>query len=421
MARLLNLFTAVKATGAAPEGDGEGGFLANLTKLSLEQLMNLSVGGRSRRDPEEALENRAASQALEGQERSDPLPPNLITLGLAALMNLRVRPARPDEPKEEQDKDDQDDDSSAEQLVANVVREDDAPADDAPPVDDGGGADFAVLESDDIIDDVEIELVYAADLEDDSLLNGDAVLAGVELAGNFEFEGIRHSVTVHGPPGNVSEHLYLVGGSGKDVMHGGKGNDQLFGREGDDNLHGNQGNDYLYGEEGGDMLHGNGGADTLSGGDGADTLNGGAGNDWLDGGLGADTLRGGSGDDTILWDLADDTIDGGAGIDTILANGLDVDLTDPAGPNVSKIEQIDLSGDATDTSLVLTADDILDITGAGNTLIVDGDVGDSIDASNGWTYGGTNANGYEIYTQAWGPKTATLLIDQDITINPDII
>ncbi len=33
MAKLLNLFTAIKATGATPEGDGDGGFLADLTNL----------------------------------------------------------------------------------------------------------------------------------------------------------------------------------------------------------------------------------------------------------------------------------------------------------------------------------------------------------------------------------------------------
>ncbi len=143
MARLLNLFTAIKATGATPEGDGDGGFLADLTKFSLEQLMNLSVGGRSRRDPEEALANRAASQALEGQESSDPLPADLTTLGLAALMNLRVRPARPDEPEEDEKKfDDDEDPSDGDSTVVAQVKAD-APADDSPPADDGGGADFA--------------------------------------------------------------------------------------------------------------------------------------------------------------------------------------------------------------------------------------------------------------------------------------
>ena len=147
MARLLNLFTATKATGAGPEGDGEGGFLANLTKLSLEQLMNLSVGGRSRTDPEEALANRdrAKDRDDDGQGRGGPLPVDLTALGLAALMNLRVRPARSDEPKKEKsDARADDEDSSGVQFVANVVEDDDAPADGAPPppANDGGGADF---------------------------------------------------------------------------------------------------------------------------------------------------------------------------------------------------------------------------------------------------------------------------------------
>ncbi len=37
MAKLLNLFAAIEATGATPEGDGEGGFLSDLTNLKLEE------------------------------------------------------------------------------------------------------------------------------------------------------------------------------------------------------------------------------------------------------------------------------------------------------------------------------------------------------------------------------------------------
>ncbi len=169
MAKFLDLFTAIKATGATPEGDGDDGFLADLRNLSLEQLMNLSVGGRSRRDSEEALENRASLQAL------DPLPIDLMALSLTELMNLRVRPARPDEPKKEKSDDDEDPSDNA-----------DASADDSPPpANDGGGAGFAVQENDDIIDDVVMELVYAEDLKDDGLLDGDNVLSGVESARNF--------------------------------------------------------------------------------------------------------------------------------------------------------------------------------------------------------------------------------------------
>ncbi len=110
MAKLLNLFTAIKATGATPEGDGDGGFLADLTKLSLEQLINLSVDGRSRRDPEEALENGASlpalekQQAIENQESSDPLPIDLTALSLAELINLAGAPGAPGRAQEERDR-----------------------------------------------------------------------------------------------------------------------------------------------------------------------------------------------------------------------------------------------------------------------------------------------------------------------------
>ncbi len=161
MAKLLNLFTAIEATGATPEGDGDGGFLADLTKLNLEQLMNLSVGGRSRTDPEEALANRGSAQDREadGLERSDPLPADLTTLGLAALMNLRVRPARPDEPEEDEKKFDDDEDPSDEDSTVVAQVKADAPADDSPPpANDGGGADFAEAADEEGGDDEEILL-----------------------------------------------------------------------------------------------------------------------------------------------------------------------------------------------------------------------------------------------------------------------
>ncbi len=37
MTKLLNLFTAIKATGATPEGDGDGGFVTDLTNLNLKE------------------------------------------------------------------------------------------------------------------------------------------------------------------------------------------------------------------------------------------------------------------------------------------------------------------------------------------------------------------------------------------------
>ncbi len=414
MAKLLNLFTAIKATGATPEGDGDGGFFAGLVKLSLEQLMNLSVDGRSRRDPEEALENDASLQALEkqqaieNQESSDPLPIDLTALSLAELMNLRVRPARPDEPKKNET-DDQDDDSSAEQLVANIVQEADAPANDAPPpASDGGGGDFAVQENVDLIDNVEFELVYAEDLKDEGLLDGDNVLFGVETAGNFvSAEGVnftlegsqhgQHGVTDHDvTAGNVSEDDYLIGGSGTDILDGGLGND------------------ILYGGSGTDILYGGSGDDTLIGGNGKDTLIGGSGDDILDGGNGKDTLDGGAGNDILVWHKLDTTIDGGTGTDTLRVDSGNFSLT-TFGGTITGIEKIDLEADLGANSVTLVAQDVLDISDT-DILTLLGDAGDSLNAGTGWTDGGISG-GFHTYTQG----LATLLVDTDIAVNLDVV
>ncbi len=437
MAKLLSLFTAIKATGATPEGEGDGGFLADLTKLSLEQLMNLTVDGRSRRDPEEALENDASLQALEkqqaieNQESSDPLPIDLTVLSLAELMNLRVRPARPDESKKNET-DDQDDDSSAEQLVANVVQEADAPANDAPPpASDGGGGDFAVQENVDIIDNVEIELVYAEDLKDDGLLDGDNVLSGVEVAGNSVSAEVAGTLEETNDTTPATANLAPVGGNdgvttGEDtaatltvlgndgVLAGGLGNEFIYGGSGADILYGGLGNDILYGGSGTDILYGGSGDDTLIGGNGKDTLIGGSGDDTLDGGNGKDTLDGGAGNDILVWHKPDATIDGGTGTDTLRVDSGNVSLTTFGGTIVG-IEQIDLEADAGANSVSLSAQDVLDISDT-DILTILGESGDSADAGTGWTDGGISG-GFHTYTQG----LATLMVDADITVNPDIV
>jgi surface adhesion protein len=70
---------------------------------------------------------------------------------------------------------------------------------------------------------------------------------------------------------------------------------------GKDELHGGAGNDILYGQGGDDKLFGDEGNDILYGGTGNDYLDGGTGNDILVGGKGNDTLIGGEGDDIFVW------------------------------------------------------------------------------------------------------------------------
>ena len=159
--------------------------------------------------------------------------------------------------------------------------------------------------------------------------------------------------------------------------------------------------------------------ENLIGSDHADILSGDAGANILNGGAGADTLNGDAGDDILVWDSADATIDGGSGSDTLRTDGGDVDLTTFAG-TISGIEVIDLEADAGANALTLTALDVLDLSDT-DTLTVLGDAGDSVNASAGWTDGGFDDSGNHVYTQMVGPSLATLLVDPDVSVNPDIL
>lgn len=78
------------------------------------------------------------------------------------------------------------------------------------------------------------------------------------------------------------------GGSGNDVIRGGKTQLNAWGDEGNDIIKGSTSGDYLYGGLGDDSLNGAGGNDYVHGGDGDDVIEGGAGGDRMIGGLGAD-------------------------------------------------------------------------------------------------------------------------------------
>jgi RTX calcium-binding nonapeptide repeat (4 copies) len=85
----------------------------------------------------------------------------------------------------------------------------------------------------------------------------------------------------------------LVGSPGNEgIIHGGFGDDSIFGLEGDDLLVGGHGDDYVFGGPGRDIIFGNLDFDFLSGGPG---------NDFLIGGREADTLEGGSGADYFIF------------------------------------------------------------------------------------------------------------------------
>jgi len=118
------------------------------------------------------------------------------------------------------------------------------------------------------------------------------------------------------------------GGSTRNTLRGGDGDDVVTGGEDFDDINGNQGNDTVSGGAGGDWVLGGQGDDLVHGGyvdnyedanlrDDADILNGNLGNDTCDGGAGADTVRGGQGDDSLVGGKGDDELYGDRGNDTL--------------------------------------------------------------------------------------------------------
>ena len=109
----------------------------------------------------------------------------------------------------------------------------------------------------------------------------------------------------------------LSGGTGRDNLHGDSGNDRLFGGDDNDWLNGSSGNDSLSGDKGNDRLFGEAGLDTLFGGDGDDSLSGGTSNDSLSGDVGNDQLLGNFGNDVLSGGKGNDSMNGGEGNDNL--------------------------------------------------------------------------------------------------------
>jgi hypothetical protein len=164
--------------------------------------------------------------------------------------------------------------------------------------------------------------------------------------------------------------------------------------------------DFL-GGSGNDAFIGTAAAESFVAGDGDDTLTGGG---------GADVFRGGADDDRIVVpDAAFFDVDGGSGADTLAlaGGGITLDLTAIANTKITGIEVIDLTGSG-DNTLTLTASDLFDLSDSTNTLRVDGNTNDVVNAGSGWTDLGTGVNpGYRTWTQG----LATLIVDADITQN----
>ncbi len=262
------------------------------------------------------------------------------------------------------------------------------------------------------------ELQIGSDDFDASAGNG---TAGEDPLLDFELSGEAGSGSARNSDG--------LGGGGDQSGSTGSGSgddDEEYSDEDDDDdngpkgIHGTQYDDYLVGTGGGDMINAKGGDDTVFGGAGDDRIMGKQGDDFIDGGLGDDSLTGGGGDDILVWDSADTVIDGGTGSDTLRIDSGDADFT-TYGSSITNIETIDLQSDTDANSVTLSAQNVLDMTDNNNTLTITGDADDSLEAGTGWTDGGLDVDGNQIYTQDVSGRTVTLIVDPDIMANADML
>jgi len=157
---------------------------------------------------------------------------------------------------------------------------------------------------------------------------------------------------------------------------------------------------------------GTSGPDTLTGTFNADGIVGGQSNDTLSGGGGADVIYGAQGDDRIIIpDLNFHRLDGGRGTDTLAldGNGIDLDLTTIPDNKFRGFEAIDLTGDG-NNSLTLTQLEVFNLSDTSNTLVVTGNIGDTLDLGGGWIWH-CQLTGPNVFTQG----AATVIVDTQVT------
>ena len=238
-------------------------------------------------------------------------------------------------------------------------------------------------------------------------------------------------------PGALPKLFSIYGTSGNDVfnltenepepgwyfdVHGGAGNDKLYGSESPDRLYGDDGDDTIWGWGGDDVIDGGAGNDWMTSGLGNDHVSGGEGDDYLDGWSGDDLLKGGNGNDILYGDGGLDALDGGSGTDE-LHGGSGADVLN-GGRGADK-----LWGDSGADRFLFSADDLVMRGAAGLArTMFDKDVikdfsvagGDTIDVSSlldaatnfaGTTAAQAIAQGYIYFVQSGGDTT--VYIDRD--------
>ena len=154
------------------------------------------------------------------------------------------------------------------------------------------------------------------------------------------------------------------------------------------------------------------------------TTNGTSGNDTISAGL-LESIDASAGDDVItITDENFNSVDGGSGYDTLMISGDDLDgiegMIDMAGlvarDAVLNFESLDISNPDTDDTLLLTADQVIAMTDVDNVMVIDGDVGDTLNSQGeGWIANGTTIIGgldYNVYSSG----DATIHVDPEVEL-----
>lgn len=365
----------------------------DLTDLDLEALMRIPVSSgktpeaqRDRKDNVPAApDDKGAAQIIDFSD-----------LPLSALLSI---PLVIDIPKEEE--------TEAEDAAVEVAQ---APL--------GGGSQFLVFENE--VPGAEfLELSNLGPETPDAPLDDDMATVGNLPPGIAGHQGPGPSAPADTSPSDDNSDVpnEIVGTDAPDNLQGTPEADTIYGLNGGDRIEGLGGDDRLYGGNGPDVLVGGKGNDTLYGGNGPDVLMGGEGNDRLEGGRGPDELYGGAGDDVILFDRNDRLADGGSGNDTLAVESGDLDLSGPGSQagKLSGIEAIDLTEDGGANEVVISAEDLLDISDPG-ILQIFGDslAGDQVTLVGSWTQSG-GEGGPWVYTSD-GLGAVVVVEDQNLVV-----
>ncbi|KAA5978518.1 hypothetical protein F3I49_22810, partial [Pantoea sp. M_4] len=114
-------------------------------------------------------------------------------------------------------------------------------------------------------------------------------------------------------------------------------------------------------------------------------------------------------------------IDGGEGLDTLVWSGTGTLTLSDLQSKISNIEEIELVNDSAVNNLVVTAQNVADITDADNTLFVKGAITDTLTLSGSWTLAGSEVVNNVDYVHYVGTtadgQTVNLYVDRDMKLS----